>query len=106
MTNCGPGRMHDSRNSRRTTFGLQPKRSARPAQTPAMTFPCRGRVRVDATEGSFRATDLVALHRASAGCGAPASGQRPEVTPGFRVSTPDRRAGDAAAHTSDRRGAP
>ena len=56
-----PGSTSDSRNSSRTTNTLQPNRWARPAHTPAMIRPSCGRVRVEATRGSFRrATDLVA----------------------------------------------
>src|SRR5829696_8262923 len=45
MTTCGPGSSRDSRNSSRITVGDIPKRSARPAQTPAIIRPLRGRTR-------------------------------------------------------------
>src|ERR1044072_2939636 len=42
MTNCGPGSRQDSTNSSRTLLGCHPKRSAMPAQTPAIIRPVRG----------------------------------------------------------------
>src|SRR3954451_8529053 len=84
ITNCGPGNRQDSRNTSRTANGLQPNRSARPAQTPAMTAPLRGRVRVDATEGSSQ----WAAHLAARIDPARRTGPTPRGTPGGDPEVP------------------